>query len=330
MAIRRGAIGVSSLVISLVLLVSPAVAAERSLTIVVEGASALPAGFERALAASLAPAVEVVDSTATRADARVRVRTEGPRVRIVVEDAVTRKTVERTVSLDGIPEDARAVALASAADGLLRASWLETVMVAPAVPPQDATPVPPRARAIAREALAPVLVPSSQGPRIGARFALEHATLGATFIGGDAVGSLHLFGPLRLALSAGARSMLSEGSPNGRVSGHAFVGCASVGFGPLPSRSWLALEVGPFVELAWLDVRGEAATPRIGAQADGVAGIVGVALAARVPLARGFHLELAPTLGVVARAVRVRDLGAVTTGLDGAVLGVRLAVDAQP
>lgn len=315
--------------LALVLRAPPAVAAERALTVVVEEASTLPNGFERALAASLAPGVAVVGTTSTRADARVRVQIEGARARIVVEDAVTRKTVERTVSLEGVPDDARAVALASAADGLLRASWLETLVVGPAAPPEPAPEVPPRARAIAREALAEADSPAV-GPRIGARFALEHATLGATFVGGDAVASLRLVGRLRLGLSAGARGMLSEVSPNGRVSGHSYVVGASLGWTVSGSRSWLELELGPFVDLAWVNVRGEAASPRIGVQADGVAGIVGVAVAARVPIARGFHLSLAPTLGVVVRAVRARDVGSVTTGLDGAVLGVRLTVDAQP
>ena len=323
------AIGAVFVALALVLRVSPAVAAERALTVVIEEASTLPSGFERALAASLAPGVSVVGTTSARADARVRVNVEGTRARIVVEDAVTRKTVERTVSLDGVPEDARAVALASAADGLLRASWLETLVVGPAAQPETASEVPPRTQAIAREALAPAESPAA-GPRIGARFALEHATLGATFVGGDAVGSLRLAGPLRLGLSAGARGMLSEVSPNGRVSGHSYVVGVSLGWTVVASRSWLALELGPFVDLAWVNVRGEAASPKVGVQADGVAGIVGVAVAARVPIARGFHLELAPTLGAVVRAVRARDVGSVTTGLDGAVLGVRLAIDAQP
>ncbi len=327
--VRGAVISAGFMALALVLPASPAIAAERALTVVVEEASTLPVGFERALNASLAPGVEVVGTTSTRADARVRVQVEGTRARIVVEDAVTRKTVERTVTLEGVPEDARAVALASAADGLLRASWLETLKVAPAAPARGAPPVPPRARAIAREAITPAAPPAG-GPRIGARFALEHATLGATFVGGDAVGSLRLAGPLRLGLSAGARGMLSEVSPNGRVSGHSYVVGASLGWTVSGSRSWLALELGPFVDLAWLNVRGEAASPRIGVQANGVAGIVGVAVAVRVPIARGFHLELAPTLGAVVRAVRARDVGTVATGLDGAVLGIRLTVDAQP
>lgn len=323
--VRRTAIGAASIALAVVLRASPSYAAERALTVALEGESNLPVGFERALGASLAPGVEVVGATSARADARVRVHVEGTRARIVVEDAVTRKTVERTVTLEGVPEDARAVALASAADGLLRASWLETAMAAPPTPVRASSPVPPRAEAIAREALAP-----SDGPRIGARFALDHATLGATFVGGDAVGCLRLLGPVRLIVSAGARGMLSVDSPNGRISGHSFVFGASLAWSVLPSRSWLALEVGPSVDLAWLDVRGDAVSPKIGVQANGAAGVVGAVVAARMPIARGFHLEVAPTLGAVVRAVRARDVGTVTTGLDGAVIGVRLSVDAQP
>lgn len=327
--VRGVAIGFGIMALASLLRASPALAAERALTVVVEGASTLPIGFDRALAASLPPGVTVSGTTSARADARVRVEVEGARARIVVEDAVTGKTVERTVSLEAVPEDARAVALASAADGLLRASWLETLVVAPAAPPENAPEVLPRARAIAREALAPAASPTA-GPRLGARFALEHATLGATFVGGDAVGSLRLIGPLRLGLSVGARGMLAEASPNGRIAGHSYVAGASLGLTALGARSWLALELGPFVDLAWLNVRGDAVSPRVGVQADGVAAIVGVAVAARLPIARGFHLELSPTLGAVVRAVRARDVGSVTTGLDGAVLGARLTVDAQP
>lgn len=309
---------------------TPASARGRKLGVLVVDGAALPAGLEGALAASLAPEVEIVHGPSAAADTRVRFILVGSAARIVVEDTVTQKTVERTVSLDGIPEDARAVALASAADGLLRASWLEAASAPPAkAAPPSAAPAHEEARAVAAQVARAALAPKD-GPRIGARLSFEHANAGATLVGGDATVSLRIVGPLRLGVSAGARGLLGEETTNGSISGHALALGATLAYRVLPTRSWLALEVGPAFDFSWLVVRGDTSAPRVGLGASGAACVVGATVAARVPIARGFHLELAPTFGAAVREVRMRDSGIAASGIGGAVIGVRLAIDAQP
>ncbi len=64
----------------------------------------------------------------------------GPVTALVrIGDAVTDKRVERTMDLTGMPRDARALAVSSSADELLRASWAE-LMIADAPEPKMKPP----------------------------------------------------------------------------------------------------------------------------------------------------------------------------------------------
>lgn len=73
--------------------------------------------------------------------AEITVRDAGPdAVAVTVRDLVTDKRVERGLALGHVPRDSRALAIAIAADELLRASWAELVLrdaPAPPSPPPE-------------------------------------------------------------------------------------------------------------------------------------------------------------------------------------------------
>ncbi|HMJ11110.1 MAG TPA: hypothetical protein VK524_06860 [Polyangiaceae bacterium] len=155
--------------------------------------------IERHLSAELvARRLAICGGAGALAALRVRIeRRAGEQViaHLDVADAVTRKRLERSLELTDVPADARAMAVASATDELLRASWAELQVVdAPAV----------RAAPQAR----------TQRPSTTARPSFELGALGVfsmlperAALGGDLFGSLwlgsHAFTLLRVGAAYG-------------------------------------------------------------------------------------------------------------------------------
>ncbi len=113
--------------------------------------------------------------------ARIRVTLhEGAAASIRIEDAVTKKTVERAVDVADLPADGRALPIAIAADELLRASWAE-VSLRPEVE-NAKEPVPPVVRAsVAPPKLPPPFVRRTE---LGLRATVNVYGGGQTHLGG--------------------------------------------------------------------------------------------------------------------------------------------------
>jgi hypothetical protein len=106
----------------------------------------------------------------------------GAAATIRIEDAVTKKTVEREVDVADLPADGRALPIAIAADELLRASWAE-VSLRPEV--EDANPkepVPP----VVRASVAPprTTLPFARATELGLRATVNVYGGGQTHLGG--------------------------------------------------------------------------------------------------------------------------------------------------
>lgn len=73
------------------------------------------------------------DSANARRDpvAEILLHDDGQTVTITIHDLVTDKRVERELDLASLPADTRLLAIATSVDELLRASWLETLLVSP-------------------------------------------------------------------------------------------------------------------------------------------------------------------------------------------------------
>ena len=147
---------------------------------------------------------------------------EHMRVSIDVQDAVTSKRVLRDVELARVARDARALALAQAAEELLRASWVELTMhdaPPPAVPP------PP---AIKRAVTPPPAAPVERLQLLGARFASELYTGGIKLLGADAVVAFWVAQRLGFSVQLGLRTGLHANAGHGRIDVSALTASAAM------------------------------------------------------------------------------------------------------
>jgi hypothetical protein len=137
---------------------------------------------------------------------------------VVAADATATKRASRTVSLDSVPADGRAFAVALATDELLSASWDQLALVVPA----SAKPEP--------EPLAAPLVVAHDGSLPNNTLGLF--ALGDVFFGGQSAlgGEVHFStrlgvnSPLSLDVALGASLGLSVETSNGSISSDALLG----------------------------------------------------------------------------------------------------------
>jgi hypothetical protein len=221
----------------------------------------LPAAFAETvrsdLRAGLAPSnIEVCEAPRAAGGqplatvALEEIGTAGARYSLDVTDSVTQKRVGRDLSLEKLPADGRAFALAVAAEELLRATWAELALRGSDHPE---TAAPPEVRAIVGQP-----GQRSATPRrpvgLGGRLAFEHFLGGQTHYGVDLFGVLPLGGIAGGLVAIGARRALSEQAPHGSIGASAL--SAEVGL----SLAFLqrgGLELGAFVSARLLRVNFE-------------------------------------------------------------------------
>ncbi|HYJ08456.1 MAG TPA: hypothetical protein VEX18_05590 [Polyangiaceae bacterium] len=178
-------------------------------------ASAVRSDLRAGLAPSNIQVCERATDTAAEPLARVVVeQVEGhlARFSLDVTDSVTNKRIGRDLALDGLPADGRALALAVAAEELLRASWAELALRGVHSPQ---TAAPPEVRAVVEN----VATPSSpqRFTAFGARVAFEHFLGGQTHYGADLFAALPLGKVAGGVLAIGARRALSVQAPHGSI-----------------------------------------------------------------------------------------------------------------
>jgi hypothetical protein len=246
---------------------------------------------------------------AAAAEARVSVGIE-------VHDALTEKRVSRDLDLRRVAEDARSLAIAAAADELLRASWAELAL---SDAPEPARPPPPEVEQTMRESIAPARFgASTRDHAIGARGAFEHHGAGLAQLGGEAYLGVWLAPRWGIELGAGLREGLRRDAANGSVHSRALTSAADATFALLPRGGALELAAKLGVAIASVRMRGE---PRAGAVASEGAGVDvhargGLALAYALWPALALRVDLGA--GLPLRSVEAEDddrLAASTGGL---------------
>jgi len=171
----------------------------------------------------------------------------GARYSLDVTDSVTQKRVGRDLSLEKLPADGRAFALAVAAEELLRATWAELALRGSEHPEAAA---PPEVRAIVEQS-GQRSAPPRRPLGFGGRLAFEHFLGGQTHYGVDLFGVLPLGGIAGGLVAIGARRALSEEAPHGSIGASAL--SAELGL----SLAFLhrgGLELGAFVSARLLRV----------------------------------------------------------------------------
>ncbi|HEY6557018.1 MAG TPA: hypothetical protein VI072_07080 [Polyangiaceae bacterium] len=193
--------------------------------------------IEQHLAAELAPRrLAICGRAGALAALRVRIErgaAESVIAHLEVSDAVTRKRLERSLELTHVAEDARAMAVASAVDELLRASWAELQVVdAPAVP--AAEPALPR-RTRQRE------LPALELGVLGAFSMLPEREA----LGGDLFGALWLGSRTFAALRLGGAYGFPRSSAHGSARADDVHAALGGGFSLVPreARFGVALEL---------------------------------------------------------------------------------------
>jgi hypothetical protein len=249
--------------------------------------------------------------------------TAGVSLTLSVRDEVTDKRVSRDIDLRAIPEDGRALAIAQAADELLRASWAELLVADAPKPKREVPPEITRALPVAE-----VSPPEKRSPilELGAAAAIEHFGSGHTQLGPDV--SLGLFPIPRLGavLRAGVRSAARAEASSGTVDPTSVAGAIAVMAAALPRDGRVGLDAG--TELFVTRVHYEAtALPGAHARSDS-ATAVHVSAVARgwavltPPLRATFGISLGAPIHTV-RAVAVDGTIAAVSGL---LLGAHLGL----
>lgn len=250
-------------------------------------------------------------------------------IMVVAADATATKRASRTVSLDNVPADGRAFAVALATDELLSASWDELALVVPeVVEPTPADPV---------HTTLPLRVPSLPNNILGV------FGLGDVFLGGQRSWG----GELRYGVRLGENSPLSLNFALGASLGEV----VQTSNGSITSHAWLG---GIWLRYAWLERRalslGAAVGSRVGfhtfaghppADQTSSSSLVetgsardwaysfGVRGDARIALSRVVGLDLAVDVGMPVSGVEITDTEQVATGTTGLRLTPSVGVVVQ-
>jgi hypothetical protein len=267
------------------------------------------------LRAGLAPSqIEVceraADETAEPLARVVVVQVDGQaRFSLDVTDSVTQKRVGRDLALDKLPADGRALALAVAAEELLRASWAELALRGVHSPQ---TAAPPEVRAVVERVEAPAPEPRHTG--VGARVAFEHFLGGQTHYGGDLFAALPVGRVVAGVAALGARRALSVQAPHGSIGASALSAEAGLSLTFLRHGG---LDLGAFATARLLRITFEPeAEPGVSARSSS-----GLAVVSRAGLALAFgspgvlRSYSALGAGLPLRSFEASDTGGIVTGV---------------
>jgi hypothetical protein len=277
------------------------------------------------LAAALAPQQMSVCTRQADLGAAAAVVTsrllDGDRVRIEVDDSLTKKRVSRDVSLKDPKDPSSALIVAVAIDELLRATWAELSLERRASPEQESdssgSEEPPLVSAPAHEAASAAVLPRQ---RFGLGVTIDFYPRASSFWGGDVIYGRAVsdrvewtvqFGP-RIARSGRASSLgevQAEAVTMGGVVGVPLVRQRQLAFGP---------ELSLQASYAWFRGRGERSTevPIESGEFRGWSVAAGVGFSLRVLLDSAF-VSFSTRAGAPLLALEVTDDDGLIGGMSG-------------
>lgn len=229
---------------------------------------------------------------------------DAPLVSVEVQDELTNKRVLRDLRLATIANDARALALAQAADELLRASWVELRL-------QDAPqPVRPPPQVVQETVQLPVVQSGASGPTkvLGARFAAESYGGGLRLLGADAYMAFWLADQLGLQVAIGARASSRIQAPHGSIDASALTASAGLMAAVWPREARFNVLLNAVVHVGELALTGRGNMVNVRSQSQ-MAFIASARLdvMAVVRLTEGLQVELGLGPGVSLRAASAFD-----------------------
>lgn len=248
-------------------------------------------------------------------------------VRVEVRDRVTAKRVERRLSLSDFPDDSRPLAIAVAADELLRASWAELVLVdapEPAIEP----PAPVQAM-VQRERRS--VSEETTGRPSAARFLSLGGTLrwhgdGALFGGGVLRIEIGVHERVAFALAASGARAHGEVVEVGSIDGLAMRGGLDGIVGLLGTTDALQLVAIAGIRTGWARFVGQATdTDTEGQELTGVTASVHGGIEGRAHLG-AFQLRLGVSVGGALAGIGATANGERVIGTGGVEIALTLGV----
>ena len=279
----------------------------------------------------------------------------GVEVRVVTRDEVTRKDASRVVRMGTVPADGRPLALAVAADELLRATWAEIALTrAPAPPPEP----PPEVKALVEASLppppppppppaptpaalpAPSPRPESPPPSPSAS-AARPLSIGAAISGESSTGGLTLGGiDLRLAvwplprlaptLRLGARVAPESSATDGTAAPSAWLAGVGLLLGLLPRERAFSLVIPVRADVERVQFQAHPSRGARGTDQAAVAVTAALGIAASFRMAPAWSIDVEVTGGAVLRPVEANDAQASFTAVSGALIGASLGLNVAP
>lgn len=248
-------------------------------------------------------------------------------IRVEVRDRVTAKRVERTLALGDFPEDTRPLAIAVAADELLRASWAELVLVDA---PEPAVEPPAPVRAMVERERRDVTEVTTGRPS-AARFLSLGGTLRwhghrALFGGGELRVEIGVHERVAVALSGSVASAQPEVVDVGTIDGLAVRGGLDLIVGLTGDTDGLQLAALAGIRSGWVRFEGRASEPlTAGSEVSGITASAHGGIEGRAHFG-AFQLRLGATLGGAIAAVAATANGERVTGTGGVAIALTLAV----
>ena len=254
-------------------------------------------------------------------------------VRVRVRDAVTRKEVARTVSLGTTPRDGRALAVALAADELLRATWAEIALTPPPreTPPSEPPPIatPSEARALVVESLPPAR-PHLRAFTFDLAFAFEHSTGGLDQGGIDMRAAAWLAPRVALSVRLGARLSPRANATDGSADATTVLAGLGGIVALLPRDRAITLDLPLRIDLERVDFGARPSPGARGTNAADYALLASTGLTASLRLSSSWALGAEGTIGYALRPIEALDASSSFTALSGVLLGGGLFVRALP
>ena len=248
-------------------------------------------------------------------------------VSIELHDALTEKRVVRDADLHAVSPDARALAIAAAADELLRASWAELAL---SDAPPTSRPAPEEVQQAVRTTWTPARVGATRDHELGARAALEYFGGGVTLLGGDVV--LGLWPDARIGgqLALGLRSGLRKTARAGAIDTRALIGALDAQFALLPRTERFGLRATVGVSVASIGMRGVDVAPgTIGKRGDAWDVHARAGLGASIALTKELLLRADAGVGFALQSTAAREDGHVVASTGGAQLLAALGMQAR-
>jgi hypothetical protein len=236
-------------------------------------------------------------------------------VRAWANDAVTHKELTRRLSLEGLPADTHAMAIALGASELVTASWIELRLGA-------AREQRAHAPASVQSVVAASEGDSKRHGSIAIRAATDAFTAGVRQFGLDASLRVLLAKDFNAALRLGARSAMQVAAPHGSVAASGWaLGVGASWTMARPTRG-VSLELDATSNFQYIDFNPSPDRRAVAHSASGFAWWVAGGVGSELALAGQLAFELGVEAGVVILPVTATDAGIAVTGIaQGVVAG---------